>query len=115
MFSFIGLPPLIGFFGKLMVLTTALSNNFDILVITAILTSVVGAVYYLSIIKRIFFDVSEYERSYIFIDISLATYLSVTLTIFMLIISCFVLIPDFIIHLCELLASITFSEIVEYN
>jgi len=114
MFSFIGLPPLIGFFGKLMVLTTALNNNFDILVITAILTSVVGAVYYLSIIKRIFFDESEYERSYIFIDISLATYLSITLTIFMLIISCFVLMPDFIIHLCELLASITFSETVEY-
>ena len=32
MFSFIGLPPLIGFFGKQMVLTTALDNNKIILV-----------------------------------------------------------------------------------
>src|SRR6202007_3488384 len=48
MFSFVGLPPLAGFFGKQMVLTSALDNNNTVLVIIAILTSVIGAVYYLN-------------------------------------------------------------------
>jgi len=42
----VGLPPLAGFFGKQMVLITALDNNKTVLVIVAILTSVIGAVYY---------------------------------------------------------------------
>src|SRR6202042_201620 len=41
MFSFVGLPPLAGFFGKQMVLTSALDNNNTMLVIIAILTSVI--------------------------------------------------------------------------
>src|SRR6201995_341191 len=72
MFSFAGLPPLAGFFGKQMVLTTALDNYKTMLVIVGILTSVIGAVYYLNVIKTIYFDTSEYEKSYIYMDISLS-------------------------------------------
>src|ERR1700761_2083251 len=46
MFSFAGLPPLIGFFAKQMVLTTALDNHKTILVLVGVLTSAIGAVYY---------------------------------------------------------------------
>jgi len=60
-FSFMGIPPLIGFFGKQMVLSAALDKGLIFLSIIAILTSVVGGVYYLNIIKAIFFDVSEYK------------------------------------------------------
>lgn len=59
-FSFAGIPPLIGFFAKQMVLSAALDNGYIFLSIIAILTSVIGAVYYLNIIKQIFFDKSEY-------------------------------------------------------
>jgi NADH-ubiquinone oxidoreductase chain 2 len=59
-FSFIGVPPLIGFFGKQMVLSAALDQGLIILSLVAILTSVIGAVYYLSIIREIFFMDSEY-------------------------------------------------------
>jgi NADH-ubiquinone oxidoreductase chain 2 len=105
MFSFVGLPPLAGFFGKQMVLTSALDNNRTILVIIGILTSVIGAVYYLSVIKTIYFDKSEYKKSYIIVQVSLANYLSISLAILTLIISVFILIPNEPLNLCSLLAS----------
>lgn len=55
-FSFVGVPPLIGFFAKQMVLASAINNGYIFLSIIAILTSVIGAVYYLLIIKYMFFD-----------------------------------------------------------
>jgi NADH-ubiquinone oxidoreductase chain 2 len=55
-FSFIGIPPLIGFFAKQMVFSAALQSGFYFLTLVGILTSVIGAVYYLSIIKAVFFE-----------------------------------------------------------
>jgi NADH-ubiquinone oxidoreductase chain 2 len=60
-FSFVGIPPLIGFFAKQMVLSAALDNGYVFLTLVAILTSVISAVYYLNVIKQIFFDKPEYE------------------------------------------------------
>ena len=60
-FSFVGIPPLIGFFAKQMVLSAALDNGYVFLTLVAILTSVISAVYYLSVIKQIFFDKPEYK------------------------------------------------------
>jgi len=54
-FSFVGIPPLIGFFAKQMVLSAALDNGYIFLTLVAILTSVISAVYYLNIIKEVFF------------------------------------------------------------
>jgi NADH-ubiquinone oxidoreductase chain 2 len=56
LFSFIGVPPLIGFFGKQMVLSAALDNGYIFMTLVAVLTSVVSAVYYLILIKNIFFE-----------------------------------------------------------
>lgn len=61
-FSFIGIPPLIGFFGKQMILSAALDKGYFFLVLIAVLTSVVGAVYYLNIIKETFFFLPEYKK-----------------------------------------------------
>jgi len=55
LFSFVGIPPLIGFFAKQMVLSAALDAGYVFMSIIAILTSVIGAVYYLNLIKQIFF------------------------------------------------------------
>lgn len=60
-FSFIGIPPLIGFFGKQMVLSAALDKGYIFITFIAILTSVISAVYYLSVIKQIFFEETDYE------------------------------------------------------
>ena len=60
-FSFVGIPPLIGFFAKQMVLSAALDSGYIFLTLVAILTSVISAVYYLNIIKEVFFDKSDYK------------------------------------------------------
>ena len=60
LFSLVGIPPLIGFFAKQMVLSAALDSGYLFLTLIAILTSVISAVYYLGIIKQIFFYKSKY-------------------------------------------------------
>jgi NADH-ubiquinone oxidoreductase chain 2 len=114
MFSFVGLPPLAGFFGKQMVLTSALDNNNTLLVIVGILTSVIGAVYYLYIIKTIYFDRTDYKKSYLFVEVTLSNYLSITIAILTLIIAVFILMPNEPLNLASLLAS-SLSETINFN
>src|SRR6202007_750700 len=109
MFSFVGLPPLIGFFGKQMVLTTALDNNKTILVLIGVLTSVIGAVYYLTIIKTIYFDNSQYDKIYVYIDILLLNIYFITLSIINLGILSFIFMPNEILNLCNFLSLLTYS------
>lgn len=109
MFSFIGLPPLIGFFGKLMVLTSAMDNGKILLVLVAVLSSVIGAVYYLSVIKTIYFENSEYKKSYNYVDISLSNVYSITLGILNLAVVLFILTPNELLNLCDLLSLVTHS------
>jgi NADH-ubiquinone oxidoreductase chain 2 len=61
LFSFAGIPPLIGFFAKQMVLSAALDNGYVFMALVAILTSVISAVYYLNVIKNIFFFKDNYQ------------------------------------------------------
>jgi len=56
MFSLAGIPPLAGFFGKLYVFVAAIDAGLYILAIIGVVTSVVGAFYYLRIIKVMYFD-----------------------------------------------------------
>jgi len=61
LFSFVGVPPMIGFFAKQMVLSAALDSGYVFMALVAILTSVIAAVYYLNVIKQIFFFKDEYK------------------------------------------------------
>ena len=56
LFSIAGLPPLAGFFGKLLVFQAALDSGLLWLAIYGAVLSVVGAFYYLRIVKIIWFD-----------------------------------------------------------
>lgn len=56
LFSMAGVPPLAGFFGKQMVLYSAVHNGDYFISIVAILVSVISASYYLKIIRVIHFD-----------------------------------------------------------
>ena len=75
-----------------------------LLVIIAILTSVISAVYYLTIIKTLYFDKTEYRRSYVYTEISLSNYLSITISILTLAILSFILLPNEPINICILLS-----------
>jgi NADH-quinone oxidoreductase subunit N len=56
MFSMAGIPPLAGFFGKLYVFLPAISAGLYTLAVIGVLASVVGAYYYLRVIKVMYFD-----------------------------------------------------------
>ena len=56
MFSLAGLPPTVGFFAKLFVLQAALAAGYTWLVVLAVLLSVIGAFYYLRIVKAMYMD-----------------------------------------------------------
>jgi NADH-quinone oxidoreductase subunit N len=56
MFSMAGIPPTLGFWAKLFVLQAALSVGYIWLALAAVLFSLVGAFYYLRIVKLMYFD-----------------------------------------------------------
>jgi NADH-quinone oxidoreductase subunit N len=56
MFSLIGLPPTAGFFAKLAVLQAAWEAGYQALVVFAVVLSLVGAFYYLRIVKLMYMD-----------------------------------------------------------
>ncbi len=56
LFSMAGIPPLAGFFGKLYVFLAAVQAGMWTLAIIGVLTSVVGAYYYIRIVKVMFMD-----------------------------------------------------------
>lgn len=76
LFSFVGVPPLIGFFAKQMVLSAALDNGYVFMTLVAILTSVIGAGYYLSLIKQIFFFKDNYKINPSVSNLNLVGYIS---------------------------------------
>nr|NP_043740.1 NADH dehydrogenase, subunit 2 [Allomyces macrogynus]AAC49241.1 NADH dehydrogenase, subunit 2 [Allomyces macrogynus] len=59
LFSLTGIPPLIGFFGKQMILYTSLLNGYYLISTIAICTSVISAAYYLRIVKTLSFTLEE--------------------------------------------------------
>jgi len=56
LFSMAGVPPLAGFFAKFYVFLAAIKAGLYILAVIGVLASVVGAYYYLAIIKVMYFD-----------------------------------------------------------
>jgi NADH-quinone oxidoreductase subunit N len=59
MWSMAGIPPLSGFFGKLYVFSAAIDAGLVPLAVIGVLTSVVGAYYYLRVIKVMYFDAGQ--------------------------------------------------------
>ena len=56
LFSLAGIPPLAGFFAKWYVFVAAIKAGLFTLAVVGVLASVVGAFYYLTIIKVMYFD-----------------------------------------------------------
>ena len=75
MLSSAGIPPLIGFHAKLMVIKALISSSYTILSIIVVIMTVVSAYYYLKVIKTIYFDnreelISTYSNSDIILSIN---------------------------------------------
>ena len=131
-FSFVGIPPLIGFFAKQMVLSAALDSGYIFLTLVAILTSVISAVYYLNIIKEVFFyePIYKVNRAFKNIDfhgnivknnvliekltfklnnITLSSSLTITISVLTLIILLFIFVPQEWLSMANILALILFN------
>ena len=61
MFSMAGIPPLAGFYAKLTVIKAVVDVNLLAVAIVAVIMSVIGAYYYLRMIKVMYFDSPENE------------------------------------------------------
>jgi len=132
LFSFAGIPPLIGFFAKQMILSAAIDNGYIFMSLVAILTSVISAVYYLAVVKQIFFYKPDYVFNYQLKDfnaegliseknvivenvnikiknIVLSTSLSISIAIITLVMSLFMFIPDEMMSMANILALILFN------
>jgi len=132
LFSFAGIPPLIGFFAKQMILSAAIDNGYIFMSLVAILTSVISAVYYLAIIKQIFFDKPDYtfnnelttfnaeglisEKDTVIKKVNIkiqniviSSSLSLSISVITLVIALFIFIPAELISLANILALILFN------
>jgi NADH-quinone oxidoreductase subunit N len=56
MWAMAGIPPLSGFFGKLYVFSAAINAGLDTLAVIGVIASIIGAFYYLRVIKVMYFD-----------------------------------------------------------
>ncbi|HCN90446.1 MAG TPA: NADH:ubiquinone oxidoreductase subunit N, partial [Oxalobacteraceae bacterium] len=56
MFSLAGIPPMMGFYAKVSVLQAVLSTGQVWLAVVAVLFSLIGAFYYLRVVKLMYFD-----------------------------------------------------------
>jgi len=110
LFSMAGIPPLVGFFAKYMVLYSAIENGYYFLAFVGILASVISAAYYLRIIRVIHFDAaSEVENAGSnegYVLTSTHSYVIAVLTLFILL---FILSPSLFLNSSNLLALSLFT------
>ena len=76
MFSMAGVPPTVGFYAKLVVLQAVISVDLLWLALVAVFFSIIGAFYYLRVVKVMYFDAPEDSQ-----PLAAATDLQVTLSV----------------------------------
>lgn len=133
LFSFAGIPPLMGFFAKQMVFSAALQEGFFFLTFIGVLTSVISAVYYLFIIKTMFFEKHSYtyfnelenikipvlviqkdkiiEKIYFNSKFTLSSSFTIIISILTLIILLFILMPNEWLHISNILSIVLFAPL----
>ena len=115
LFSMAGIPPLIGFFAKQMVLYSSTHGGYYFLSIIAILVSVISASYYLKIIRVIYFDSQDTQTDIVYTSASTHTVNSsdtptitnvhsLLISSLTMIIVLFVLQPSILLNSCHILA-----------
>ena len=103
LFSIAGIPPIVGFFAKQMVLYSSIHNGYYFISIVAILVSVISASYYLKIIKVIYFDTLENNNIYSE-EIVITNVHAFFISMLTIIITLFVLKPTILLNSCHLLS-----------
>lgn len=76
MFSMAGVPPTVGFFAKLWVLEAVVNADLTWLAIVAVIFSVIGAFYYIRLVKLMYFDQPE-DKNAIEADVDVRVVVSI--------------------------------------
>jgi len=105
MFAMAGIPPTAGFFSKLYIFLAAIDAHLNGLAIIGVVTSVVGAFYYLRIVKVMYFD----EPAGAF-DHPIAVELKAVLVVAAVVTMFFFLLPDPIVGSAEAAAASLFAK-----
>lgn len=130
LFSFAGIPPLMGFFAKQMVFSSALQEGFVFLTLIGVFASVISAVYYLFIVRTMFFDWHSYtyfnklqnlqipvlitkkdevlKKIYFDSGFALSSSFSLSISILTLLILLFMFMPNEWLHLSNILSIVLF-------
>ena len=95
MFSMAGVPPTVGFYAKLVVLQAVISVDLVWLALVAVFFSIIGAFYYLRVVKVMYFDAPEDKQ-----PLAAATDLQVTLSINALAVLALGIFPGGLMALC---------------
>ena len=84
LFSLAGVPPLAGFFGKFYVFLAAVNAGLYTLAVIGVLSSVVGAFYYLRIVKIMYFDAPApaFQRTPALVGLMLAVFGTLNIVFF---------------------------------
>ena len=96
LFSLAGIPPFAGFFAKFFILSASINHGFYILSVIAVISSVIAAFYYLSVIKNMFFN--ELETELLLDNNRLSSFIFISSAI---IITLFFFYPDPLINLVD--------------
>jgi len=85
LFSLAGVPPLAGFFGKFYVFLAAVNAGLFTLAVLGVLSSVVGAFYYLAIVKVMYFDqpAPAFQRMPALVGLMLAVFGTLNIVFFL--------------------------------
>ncbi|MBI1423067.1 MAG: NADH-quinone oxidoreductase subunit NuoN [Gammaproteobacteria bacterium] len=96
MFSMAGVPPFVGFWAKLAVIKAIVAQDLVWLAIVAVAFSVIGAFYYLRVIKLMYFDTPQESQA-----VEGATDLRVLLSLNGLVVLALGLKPDLLLAICN--------------
>jgi NADH-quinone oxidoreductase subunit N len=105
MFAMAGIPPTAGFFSKLYIFLAAIDAHLNGLAVIGVVTSVVGAFYYLRIVKVMYFDepVGAFDRP-IAVELKAVLVVAAIVTMF------FFLLPDPVVGSAEAAAASLFIK-----
>ena len=105
MFAMAGIPPTAGFFSKLYIFLAAINANLTGLAVIGVLASVVGAFYYLRIVKLMYFD--EPQGAF---DRPISPELKGVLVVTAVVTLFFILLPDPLVGSAQIAAKSLFGQ-----
>ncbi|HTZ37380.1 MAG TPA: NADH-quinone oxidoreductase subunit N, partial [Stellaceae bacterium] len=105
MFAMAGIPPTAGFFSKLYIFLAAIDAHLVALAVIGVVTSVVGAFYYLRVVKVMYFDepAAAFDRPLV-IELKAVLIVAAVITMF------FFLLPDPLVGSAEAAAASLFAR-----